>query len=77
MQADRLGIFRAPTSDERFIIEVMGDGTITRMPLHITELAADEAKNLLRHYNLSDSEIDGLLASAEPRAVAEAFAAGE
>lgn len=76
MPADRLGIFRAPNSDEKYIVEVMADGSITRSPLHTsTDLAADEARNLLRHYNLSDHEIDSLLASAEPRAAA--FAAGD
>lgn len=78
MPADRLGIFKAPNSDERYIVEIMGDGTVTRSPLHTsTELAADEAKNFLRHYNLSDREIDTLLAAAEPRASAAAFAAGD
>jgi hypothetical protein len=71
MPHHRLGIFRVPDSEEKFIVEVMGDGLATGQLLHTScDLAADEAKNLLRHYNLSDNEIDIRLASATPRAVA-------
>lgn len=74
MPHHRLGIFRVPDSEERFIVEVMGDGLAHGQPLHTScDLAADEARNLLRHYNLSDREIDIRLAAAPPRAVA-AFA---
>jgi hypothetical protein len=78
MLVDRLGIFKAPNSDEKYIVEILGDGLVTGRPLHTSlDLAADEAKNLLRHYNLPDNEIDSLLAAAEPRVVAAAFAAGD
>ncbi len=78
MPVDRLGIFRESHSGERFIVEIMGDELLAEHPLHTSiDLGADEAKNLLRHYNLPDNEIDLRLASAEPRATAAAFAAGE
>ena len=71
MSLNRLGIFKVPNSEGKFIVEVMGDGVVTDEPLHTTcDLAADEAKNLLRHYNLPDNEIDMRLAAAAPRAVA-------
>ncbi len=77
MLHDRLGIFRAPNSDGKYIVEVMGDGIVTGRPLHTSlDLAADEAKNLLRHYNLPDNEIDSLLASAGPH-VAATLVAGD
>jgi hypothetical protein len=71
MPHDRLGIFKAPNSEGKFIVEVMSEGVSTGEPLHTSrELAADEARNLLRHYNLSDNEIDIRLAGAAPRSTA-------
>ena len=71
MAYDRLGIFKVPNSEGKFIVEVMSEGVFDGEPLHTSrELAADEARNLLRHYNLSDNEIDKRLASATPRAAA-------
>jgi hypothetical protein len=74
MPNDRLGVFTVPNSEGKFIVEVMSESALIGEPVHTSrELAADEARNLLRHYNLSDSEIDIRLASATPRAAA-AFA---
>lgn len=71
MSFDRLGIFRAPNSQGKFVVEIRGEGTATGRPLHTSlDLAADEARNLLRHYNLPDNEIDSLLATAAPHGVA-------
>ena len=75
MSFDRLNVFKAPDSDNKFIVVVMHSEELSDTPLHVSyELAPDEAKNLLRHYNLIDTEIDSRLAKATIRVAA--FAAG-
>ena len=64
MTFDRVGIYRARGAENKFVI-VIGNEPATDTPLQTSDpLARDEAKNLLRHYNLSDSEIDLRLQSA-------------
>lgn len=76
MSHDRLNVFKSPDSDNRFIVVVMHSEFPPDEPLHVsTELAPDEAKYLLRHYNLADTDIDAKLATATIRVVA-AYAAG-
>jgi hypothetical protein len=73
MSHDRLDVFRAPNSVDRFIVVVLDPRRTSDKPLHVsTELACDEARNLLRHYNFADSEIDSKLASATLGLVAAA-----
>ncbi len=75
MSFDRLNVFKAPDSENKFIVVVMHSEEPSDRPLHVSyELAPDEAKNLLRHYNLIDTEIDSRLAKATVRITA--FAAG-
>ena len=72
MAFDRVGIYRAQDSENKFIV-VIGNEPAADTPLHTSDpLARDEAKNLLRHYNLSDSEIDLRLQRASAIAVAAA-----
>ncbi len=67
MPFDQLGIFKVPNTEGKFIVEIRCEEFVTSQPLHTSrELAADEAKNLLRHYNIPDNEIDVRLASAIP-----------
>ncbi|MDQ2775074.1 MAG: hypothetical protein M3Y57_09180 [Acidobacteriota bacterium] len=74
MAFDRVGIYRAQGSENKFII-VIGNEPAADTPLHASDpLARDEAKNLLRHYNLSDSEIDLRLQKAS--ALSSSAAAG-
>lgn len=71
MSTDRLGIFKVPNSEGKFIVEIRCEEIVSGEPLHTSrDLAADEAKNLLRHYNIPDNEIDTRLASATPHGIA-------
>jgi hypothetical protein len=65
MAIERVGIYRAQGSENKFIVVIKSDGALADTALHTSDpLARDEAKNLLRHYNLSDSEIDQRLQGA-------------
>jgi hypothetical protein len=73
MSTDRLNVFKAPDSDNGFIVVVMHSELTPDEPLHVSnELARDEAKYLLRHYNLADSDIEVRLAKATIRVTAMA-----
>ena len=71
MSFDRVGIYKAQDADNRFIVVVENNEPSESEALHTSEpLARDEAKNLLRHFNLTENEIELRIQHAAPAAKA-------
>lgn len=58
-------MYKADGSNNLFIVEVGHDATEMPDPVHVSNpLTIDEAKFLLRHMNLTDTEIENRLREA-------------
>ena len=67
MPFERVGIYKAHDAENMFIVVVENNEASDGEALHTSDpLALDEAKNLLRHFNLTDTEIDLRIRRARP-----------
>ncbi|MBV9265891.1 MAG: hypothetical protein JO061_06965 [Acidobacteriaceae bacterium] len=65
MPFSKVEIYRTHDSAELFIVEVEPGARGEDGPIHVSDpLAADEARNFLRHFNFSETEIHRRLRNA-------------
>lgn len=65
MLFSRVGLYKASESNNLFIVEVGHDASEAPEPVHISNpLTIDEAKFMLRHMDLTDTEIDNRVRQA-------------
>jgi hypothetical protein len=66
MLFSKVGVYKTEQNSETFIVELGSDADDEGQLIHVSyPLALDEVRNLLRHVELSDSEIERRLRHAE------------